>query len=314
MKRFSNILFVAEAEVDNTRALHQAVGLAERNQAQLTILGTIDLGHSLLTQDVREAIVGEREELLEELANQVSLANGTAEIKLLVGKPFIEIIREVQRNDHDLVVKPLSNPGLVAVGGTDKRLLRKCPCPVWIINPREEHGYRQILLALDYEPENPENEPLNRQLVEMAVSLALSEFAELHLVHAWNLEHEGFFRSARSGFSRPEVDEMVQDEEQRRRAWLEKLIDDYCRPLGAEASKYFKPTYHLIQGYAEDVVPQCATEIDAQLVVMGTVGRTGIPGFVIGNTAEVILNRIDCSVMAVKPAGFMSPVTVNDTG
>jgi nucleotide-binding universal stress UspA family protein len=314
MKRFSNILFVAEAGVDDTRALTRALELAEHSQARLTVVGTIDFGHSSMSQNLRDAMIREREEELDRLVSRVSGANKPLEVELLVGKPFIEIIREVLRNERDLVVKSLANPGLVTVRGTDKRLLRKCPCPVWIIHPQEEHTYRQILLALDYEPENPENEPLNRQLVEMAASLALSEFAQLHIVHAWRLEHEGFLRSARSGLTRAEVDQMVEDEENRRRKWLETLVGDYCRPLGSEASDYLAPTYHLIQGHAEDVVPKCATDIDAELVVMGTVGRSGIPGLVIGNTAEVILNTIDCSVMAVKPAGFASPVTLDDNG
>ncbi len=45
-------------------------------------------------------------------------------------------------------------------------------------------------------------------------------------------------------------------------------------------------------------------------VVMGAVARTGIPGFIMGNTAETILNQIGCSVLAVKPPGFVTPVTL----
>ena len=49
-------------------------------------------------------------------------------------------------------------------------------------------------------------------------------------------------------------------------------------------------------------------QLDADLVVMGTVGRTGIAGLFIGNTAEMVLEQVQCSVLAVKPAGFVSPV------
>lgn len=42
--------------------------------------------------------------------------------------------------------------------------------------------------------------------------------------------------------------------------------------------------------------------------IMGTVGRTGIPGFLIGNTAETVLRQVACSVLAVKPTGFVTPV------
>jgi len=50
----------------------------------------------------------------------------------------------------------------------------------------------------------------------------------------------------------------------------------------------------------------------ADLVVMGTVSRTGIPGLLIGNTAEVILNNLECSVLAVKPADFATPVSFSE--
>jgi nucleotide-binding universal stress UspA family protein len=54
------------------------------------------------------------------------------------------------------------------------------------------------------------------------------------------------------------------------------------------------------------------SQIEADLVVMGTVARTGIPGFIIGNTAETILNQIDGSVLAIKPRGFVTPVTLEE--
>jgi nucleotide-binding universal stress UspA family protein len=45
---------------------------------------------------------------------------------------------------------------------------------------------------------------------------------------------------------------------------------------------------------------------------MGTIARTGISGFIMGNTAETILNRLDCSVLAIKPPGFETPITLDD--
>ena len=72
------------------------------------------------------------------------------------------------------------------------------------------------------------------------------------------------------------------------------------------------PERHLIKGWARKEIPAFAKSIDADLIVMGTVGRTGIPGFIMGNTAETILNQIDCSVLAIKPPGFETPVTLMD--
>jgi len=46
------------------------------------------------------------------------------------------------------------------------------------------------------------------------------------------------------------------------------------------------------------------------LIVMGTLSRTGIPGYFIGNTSESILSQVNCSVLTMKPPGFVSPVTL----
>ncbi len=46
------------------------------------------------------------------------------------------------------------------------------------------------------------------------------------------------------------------------------------------------------------------------LLVLGTVARSGLGGFFIGNTAEKILNRIQCSVLALKPSEFKSSIKV----
>ena len=55
-----------------------------------------------------------------------------------------------------------------------------------------------------------------------------------------------------------------------------------------------------------------AKQLAADVIVMGTVARTGVPGFIMGNTAETILNQIDCSVLAIKPPGFETPVAVTN--
>jgi nucleotide-binding universal stress UspA family protein len=55
-----------------------------------------------------------------------------------------------------------------------------------------------------------------------------------------------------------------------------------------------------------------AQQLEVDLVVMGTVARTGIPGLIMGNTAEAILEQLDCSVLAIKPPGFVTPVSLQD--
>jgi universal stress protein E len=66
-----------------------------------------------------------------------------------------------------------------------------------------------------------------------------------------------------------------------------------------------------LKGEPGSVIAEFAEAKKIDLIVMGTVGRTGLAGFIMGNTAETILRAVRCSVIAVKPEGFESPVTLN---
>jgi len=63
-----------------------------------------------------------------------------------------------------------------------------------------------------------------------------------------------------------------------------------------------------VKDWARKVILELAQQVGADLIVMGTIARTGIPGFFTGNTAESILNQIVCSVLAIKPAGLITPI------
>ncbi len=318
IKRFSNILFVAESGADESEAFGHAVTLANNNQALMTVIGLVDDSGlrkegATVASELLDAMFEQRRDHLQTLVQSAVATVPGIKTKVLVGKGFLEIIREVLQHQRDLVIKSVESAegiGQRLFGGTDMKLLSKCPCPVWVIKSAQQQGPREILVAVDYEPENPENNALNLQILEMASSLALANFSELHIVHAWRVEHEAMLRSPRLNFSSAEVDAMVQDEEDSRRRWLTDIVERGCATQGKEAASYLEPQLHLVNGSARVVVPECASKLGADLVVMGTVGRSGIPGFLMGNTAKAILDQIDCSVLAIKPAGFVSPVTL----
>lgn len=67
----------------------------------------------------------------------------------------------------------------------------------------------------------------------------------------------------------------------------------------------------LVRSAAEMVVHEQSRLVSADVVVMGTVARTGLSGIFIGNTAENIINSLECAVLAVKPGGFVSPIPLD---
>ena len=321
MKRFKNILYVADASGEVLGAFHHAVGLADRNAARLTVILVMEHDPSSLTRRSPLKLRDLRMEALQAALDRHSRwAAGRVEVetKIVEGKPFLEIIREVLHNRRDLVIKSAGPDGGSAdwlFGSTDMHLLRKCPCPVWLIKADGPTPLRRIMACVDFDDFDPSGtdtvEPLNRTILEMAGSLAAAEGSGCHVVHAWEAAGEALMRSGRAGIHEADVDAYVKEVRAEHRHWLQRLLGKAGDWLGAETYAAADLKIHLPKGKAADAIPQLAEELAIDLVVMGTVARTGIPGLIIGNTAENMLGRLKCSVLAVKPAGFCTPVELS---
>ena len=59
---------------------------------------------------------------------------------------------------------------------------------------------------------------------------------------------------------------------------------------------------HVREGFPEEVIPEVAKEIEAELVILGTVGRTGLSAALLGNTAEHVISKLSCNLLAIKPS------------
>jgi nucleotide-binding universal stress UspA family protein len=317
MKRFKNVLYFADGSDRPTPAFDRALHLAHGNGARLTVVDVaaeddlpaelrrrLGLAGAQLAQDALA-------ECLAALVHAATDRGVDAHPLVLRGKAFIEAIRAVLRGRHDLVVKPAQPPAGLAgrlFGSTDLHLLRKCPCPVWIDRAGDAgagdaaaHRYRCILAAVD--PSQPRTALLNRLIMDLATSLATRESAALHVVHAWRLPFESALRDGRDGLDPKELSAALGFVERRHAEALGGLMSDYG--LAPDA-----PNVHLLEGHAAEAIAGCAAEIGAELIVMGTLGRTGVPGLFIGSTAEDVIQAIETPVLAVKPEGFVSPVTL----
>ena len=321
MKHFKNILYLAEPGKDQTAALARAVSLAENNQARLTLLEIIEPPRSGILEGSRtldalftgasQRRMAALEALAEPYQERLDIA-----VKVRLGTPYLEAIREVLAENRDLVIK-LANPeeGLLErfLRGTDLQLLRKCPCPVLVMSPQDKDNYRRILAAVDFDPwraEPEETTALNRQILGLASSLALSDFADLHLAHSWEPLSPEMMRLWSDTEDAGEIAAQVNIEHLRHQEGFERLARQLRDWIGDETYDYLTPRLHLLQGSARETIPALAARMKFDLVIMGTVGRAGIPGAIIGNTAEAILGQLRCALLAVKPADFVTPVTL----
>ena len=324
MQRFKQILAVIDLAHPPQGVLERAVSLAQSNQADLSVVCVapeLNAGKVLpesvpLSSQLQSATEATAQQQLEEAVapyqSQLSIKTS-----VLVGIPFLEIIRKVLQNQHDLVIKAPENPEWLerVFGSDDMHLLRKCPCPVWLVKDASSESYRNILAAVDVNADHPVPElsirhALNIQILEIAASLALAEFAQLHVAHAWQAIGEHAMRGP--FLSRPavEVDEYVAQVRDLHEQDLKKLLQEVLGSGNTTTGQFLKPQVHLLKGLARQEIPGLVNRLGVDLVVMGTVARTGVPGLFIGNTAETILEQIGCSVLAIKPAGFVTPVTL----
>jgi nucleotide-binding universal stress UspA family protein len=313
MKRFKNILLVYDDTESGKPTLTRAIDLATRNRAKLTVIKVISqvphdyraLITSLLPAEIMEIAVREYTLLLKKQIAPFEQAI-KIEIKVIVGREFIEIIKGVLRNKYDLVIKTARGMGGkigVLFGSTAMHLLRKCPCPVWLIKPKQGRHYGQIMAAVDVDPTMIEDNDLNNKIMQLATSLARTADSKLHIVHTWKKPDLSYFTEELDYLPPDDIQKLYSEAENMHTKWLNEFLEQYKDQQYQE---------HIVEGTAARVIPEFAEQHQVDLIVMGTVCRTGIPGFFIGNTAEKILHRIDCSVLAVKPDGFISPVKLDD--
>ena len=317
MRRFRKVLFLNRPGLDDSHALKRAVRLAEENGAELKIIevhATVNAGpemdqqklsHSALIRATRAQRQLHLERLAEPYIKQIQIS-----IDIFFGVAFIETIMEVQRHGHDLVVlaPEKHNLGTLIFGSADMHLLRKCPSPVWIVKPGSDEQFQNIMAAVDMDPSDDRKEPLNRQIIELASSLAQAEGSRLHIAHAWAAPYTTLTAFSDHVSTTYNMESWIEDVHMSHQSWLAGLIDSFA-PRQFHDSE---ADIHLIEGEAGDVIPQLSKEQHIDLLVMGTVARTGITGFLIGNTAENIISQLNCSLLAVKPEGFVCPIPVDE--
>ncbi|MGB5758840.1 MAG: universal stress protein [Acidimicrobiales bacterium] len=295
-------MFSPLADRDNPAAARRISDLAARNAATLTVFGAIPepsrLQRALHRSDYLDAIrEAEGKAIAAKLARCVPKdADIAVETKTAIGSPALSIIEQVLRANHDLVVVTTDEDD--EDQATINRLLRKCPCPVWVIRPTRARIQR-VLAAVNPDPSEAE---LSRTILELAASMTKLYGGELHLVHAWELYGESMMRnSAYINTPASELERLLREEEAGERAALDELIS--ASDLDDEPWQI-----HLHKGRAADVIGETVDKRRINLLVMGTVARTGVSGLLIGNTAESVLDDVRCSVIAVKPPGFVTPI------
>jgi universal stress protein E len=141
-------------------------------------------------------------------------------------------------------------------------------------------------------------------ILELASSMVERYGGELHVGHSWE-PYGDAPESALLNFTPAVGFDQLRDETEA----ASRLVRNELLASGSFSDAPWQT--HLRHGPAEQVVPELVSEYQIDLLVMGTVARSGLDGVLIGNTAERVLDDVRCSVMAVQPPGFVSPIRVS---
>ncbi|MFT4712562.1 MAG: nucleotide-binding universal stress UspA family protein [Candidatus Azotimanducaceae bacterium] len=307
MKNVKKILFFADGAKGEAAALAQCFELAQHNKGSVTVMavvanvGTNDKRQQVYLDNIQRALVEERSKAIEQMLGKLK-SNSTGvkvNIEVIPGKDYIELIKAVIKKKYDVLVKAPHHKGIIAgalFGNAELNLMRKCPCPVWIIKPSRKKRIRKILAAVDLAENSGKSKNLSEEIVDLAVGVAEREGARVDVVFAWQHPFES---SVKTQIESAQYSNIVTAVKESAREKLDKLV-----ALHPDADV----SCHLINGHPERALLNYLEKNDVDLLVMGTLSRSGVPGLLIGNTAEVILNSVNCSVITMKPEGFESPV------
>jgi len=286
-----NILVAIDFSTYANSALKQAVWLARKSGGKLTLIYAAP--DSKRFSQIASEIRSESETKMRRLLIDLQAVDLEVDVTTRIGEPFVEIIHAVQNKDYGLVLAGTRGHTKwqeFFVGGTAKRLIRNCPASVWIVKAEHANPPKVILAATDFSE-------VSRKAVHEGLWIADRTGADFHLLHvidSGDVPPDVILRIPRGS----SLEQEIREESQRR-------LDQFVESL---KTNRIRIQSHLISGTPWKEIQRLVQQLNADLITIGTVGRNGIEGLLLGNTAEKLLDHCDCSVLTVKPDGFVSPI------
>jgi len=305
------LVAISEPNARAQPALEKAAELARRTGAE------IDLFHCLynpyvqserlygtrgLSADI-EMLVQVTRERLEQRAKPVADSGVRIRTSVHWDYPAHEgIVRQAMRHKSDLVVAATQRHRAAErlfLSNTDWQLIRECPMPLLLVKSPRAWTASTVLAAIDPLHAHAKPAALDAEILKMGSALSGALESSMHVVHAYPPA-----LTVVPGMMAEALPVAVTGPQARRYARrIRRAVTALSRRHGVSDRRT-----HVETGDPATLIPQLARQLGTQLVVMGAVSRSGLKRLFIGNTAERIIDRLDCDICVVKPPGFRSPV------
>jgi universal stress protein E len=304
MQEIRHVAAAVRDDLPEGGALDRAIDIARRSGAKLSLFVFAwdkAVGRNIFARRkaVDKAIadhVAQRRQWLNDKAAPMRSEGLTIHTEVIWADSLSqEIIKMALAMEPDLIVKDAEMGPRAGWAPADWRLLRHCPAPLMLVQPRPGPVINRVLAALDPMHAWGKPESLDGTILEAARTVSGLYKAELHVGHA--MEPLPALLEQHMGEGQDAVSEARREFMQTQQTALAAA----CEESGIDSAHV-----HQREGTPERVIPDIVGDVGADLLVLGTVNRRGLKRAVIGSTAEAILDRVACDVLAVKPDGFVS--------
>lgn len=245
----------------------------------------------------REDLLRRQEERLEVMAEPFRKDGLAVTVEAEWGHPLHEgILQHIEAKKPDIVVKDTHYHSAIRrsiFSNTDWHLIRECPVPLLLVKPRELSSRVTIVAAVDPLHERDKPAELDHTILSVAQELCLRTGGEMHVVHAFD-PSSAYVMSADSmvfPLAMP-INKIVDSLRTQHTEAVDELMADYS--VAPE-------NIHVVEGDPHELLASQAEELHADMVVIGAVARGAIRRFVLGSTAEQVLDHIPCDLLIVKP-------------
>jgi nucleotide-binding universal stress UspA family protein len=206
--------------------------------------------------------------------------------EVCTGKPFVELIIARRAWQADLIVvgRP-SDPKEHSLGSTGEQIVRKAIVPVLVARKSLNADPKTFLVPTDFSLGA-------RKAAKEAVALAISSNAKIIFLHV--LDWYPFFASAYSDEMFNPIPQLTQED-------MDLEWQSFLAGLSLKNISWEKRTE---EGVTAGTIIKQADMTKADLIVIGTHGRTGLEHMLMGNVAEKVARGAPCPVLTVSPEAF----------
>ena len=268
------------------------------------VLPSPDTGLFASTEDAEASLADDRQaaqELLDHLPQEYHRFPAKVTSSVRVGQSWLELLRAAECSRNTLIIcgtRSRSTVSRFLFGSTSLKLLRSAPGPVWVVKPRvDDDAVLDVLAATDLSD-------VGSDIISAGVTLGRAFPVQLTAMHV--LEGDVDRRIAHTGAS----DETIAEWRAKERADAENQLQEQIASTDARTLSSGIRT-QLADGAADTCLLSAIDELDSDLLIMSSAGRSGIPGMIFGNTAERLLPELPCALLVIKPADFVCPVDVS---